>query len=927
MDLSKKILDSVSMGVWAVDKDKKFVYFNPGMEKITGLKEGEVLGKELKTFLSPTQQSVGDEAHFRELFRKLQETLEPTSYKSLPIITKDGAFSFQNGHLIPLLDKNGKYDGMVCTVEKVVERKISQKTLRDKLQSKETLQQIYRNSPVVAFLCTAEENWPLEFISENVSQFGYSIDDFISGKMNFGTWIHPEDLEGVKSDVTELEIGGRAYFSKEYRVLTKDGNTRWVTERSYLGRDEMGNPSYFQGILIDITPRKMAEDAMLESEKNYHLIFENSPLGIFNFDSDGVVTHSNDNIVTILGTPKDKILGFNMLTDLQDEKMADAVKAVFRKEQGHYEGKYCSTFSEKVTPIKADFSPNIAEDGTLLGGVGIVEDISERMKAEEALRLDESRLETLVKLNQMSEASLQEIIDFAREEGVRLTSSNMGYIAFVDEEEMIMRIVSWTDNAMNRCKVKDKKLEYKIRKTGLWGEAVRKRKLFINNNYNDPNPLKSGYSKGHVEIVRHMDVPIFEEDKVVALAGVANKMENYDNSDARQLTLLMQGMWRLIQRRKSEEKIKKSEDKFRTIFSSTNDAIFLHDFDGDLLEVNRAAYEKLGYSREEMLSMNTMDLNTRLSMEEIPERINYLKEKGNAIFEATYENKDGTAIPVEISARIIEYDDKPSILVVARDITERKRAEEELKRYAEELAEANEELKSLDKMKDEFLSNVSHELKTPLTSIKGYTQLLSDGTLGELNEEQLKAQNTVARNSERLKRLVESLLYLSRIQAGTVEYFFEPLQIEEILAHIQEDLKIQASQKKVNLELKLDKEMPLINGDRDKLTDMITNIVDNAIKFTPEEGNVTVSGLAEDEGIHIIVKDSGIGIPKEMIGSLFQRFYQIDSSRKRKYGGTGLGLYISKTIAEAHHGTIWIESEGEGKGTEVHISLPVSDTE
>ena len=111
-----------------------------------------------------------------------------------------------------------------------------------------------------------------------------------------------------------------------------------------------------------------------------------------------------------------------------------------------------------------------------MGGVGIVEDISDRMKAEEALRLDESRLETLVKLNQMTEASIQEIIDFAREEGVRLTSSNMGYIAFVDEEEMIMRIVSWTDNAMNRCKVKDKKLEYKIKETGLWGEAVRKRK-------------------------------------------------------------------------------------------------------------------------------------------------------------------------------------------------------------------------------------------------------------------------------------------------------------------------------------------------------------------------------------------------------------------------------------------------------------------
>ena len=273
MDLSKKILDNISLGVCAVDRDKTYYYFNPGMEKITGLKEKDVIGKDLKTLLSPTQRSLGDEAHFRELFRKIKETLEPTAYKSLPIITKEGDLSFQNGHLIPLLDNDGKYDGMLCTVEKVVERKISQKTLRDKLKSKEKLEEIYRNSPVVAFLCTAEENWPLEFISENVSQFGYNISDFISGKMNFGNWIHPDDLEDVKSDVTELEIAGRTYFSKEYRVLTKSGDARWVTERSYLGRDEIGKPSYFQGILIDITPRKMAEEAMLESEKNYHLIF------------------------------------------------------------------------------------------------------------------------------------------------------------------------------------------------------------------------------------------------------------------------------------------------------------------------------------------------------------------------------------------------------------------------------------------------------------------------------------------------------------------------------------------------------------------------------------------------------------------------------------------------------------------------------
>lgn len=627
--LPDKLLNNLCKGIWAVDTNNKFIYFNEGMEQVTGLSRNKIIGKDIKYFMELAQLSVGDEAHFRELALRVKDTLRPLRYHSLPFLTPEGKLSIQSGHIFPMLNGDEKYSGIICTVESVSEQKIREKTFKDMLSSKKKLEDIYKNSPVVAFLWTAEKDWPVEFVSENISQFGYTPEDFTSGKLIYGDIIHPDDLDFVRTDVTRLEVEGRQFFSKEYRILTKSGDVRWVAERSLLVFDEENKPSYYQGIIIDITERKLAEEALLQSEKKYRFIFENSPLGIFNFDENANITHCNDNIVKIMGIPKDRVIGMNMLSDVDDTEMKEAVKAIFSRKSGHYEGKYRNPLSGKTTSIKADYSPNVSDDGKLLGGVGIVEDITARIEAEEAMI-----------------------------------------------------------------------------------------------------------------------------------------------------------------------------------------------------------------------------------------------------------------------------------------------------KYAEDLAAANEELKTLDKMKDEFLSNVSHELKTPLTSIKGYTELISEESLGPLTDKQKEVETTVLRNAERLKRLVDSLLYISKVHSGTVKYIFEPVSISEIIDMTLLDLKIQIEQKGLKVEKKIPDKLPLINGDKDKLTDTFTNIVDNSIKFTPEGGTLTFTVTEEKKKLHIILKDTGIGIPPDLIPRLFQRFYQIDATRKRKYGGTGLGLYICKEIVTAHKGKVWAESEGENKGTEIHILLP-----
>ncbi|AEH60755.1 PAS/PAC sensor signal transduction histidine kinase [Methanosalsum zhilinae DSM 4017] len=750
-NLSDRILDHILTGIWAVDENDLIVYFNHAMEKISGISKEEIIGSKIMNYID--ENVLQDEGHFREMFLRAKYSREITRYRAIPMTTPAGNLIYQSGVLIPLIGDTGNYTGMIGTVEDVTGQDLEEQITKVKPETEKTLESIYRNSPVVAFLWSAEKDWPVKYVSENISQFGYRPDEFTSGKLLYGDIIHPEDVKKVRSDISRIEIEDQMYFTKEYRILTKQSDIRWVTERSMLVRNRHGEPVYYQGIIIDITERKLAEEALKDSEKKYRLIFENSPLGIFHFDSNGVVTHCNEKLADILGISKDEIIGFDMIRSLKDESMRKAFEAVFSRKPGHYEGYYQAVTGSKYTPIKADFSPNIAEDGSLLGGVGIIGDISERKKAEDALRASEQKYSSLVEKSNDGIVILQDYI-------LKFANNKMAEILGYSKEEITGKSMS----------------------------------SFIPEKYRDM------------------------------------VLERY------------------------EKRIKKDPN--------------------------------------------------------IPNK-----------YEIELISKSGEYVPVEINASFIEHEDRPADMAIIRDITERKKAEEELKKYTEELARANEELKSLDKMKDEFLSNVSHELKTPLVSIKGYAEILYEETVGTLNNGQKNSLAKIVRNSERLMRMVNSLLFISAAEGEGVEYKSEKVNIQILIDEVIEDISLQAKSKNMKIEKKVSSDLPPVFGDKEKLADMLINILDNSLKFTPEEGKISISASEDKGSLHIIISDSGIGIPDELIPYLFKKFYQVDASIRRKYGGTGLGLYICKNIVEAHGGKMWIESV-EGVGTTVHVMLP-----
>jgi signal transduction histidine kinase len=255
------------------------------------------------------------------------------------------------------------------------------------------------------------------------------------------------------------------------------------------------------------------------------------------------------------------------------------------------------------------------------------------------------------------------------------------------------------------------------------------------------------------------------------------------------------------------------------------------------------------------------------------------------------------------------------------------------------LQEAFDRLKELDKLKSNFLATVSHELRTPLTSIIGYSEMLAEGLAGELKPEQQDFVKTIHGKGEQLLSLIMGLLDLSKLESGTMRMTMRPVQIHAVLGEVVSTLTPTARKKGVRLELDAAGDLAELRGDPERLRQVFINLVENAIKFTPAAGTVTLrarmvdgdGGGDDDDGLALMapvrallevrVEDTGIGIPARERGRVFDPFYQVDSSSTREYGGTGLGLSIVKRLVEAHSGSIRIE-DNTPKGTTFVVSLP-----
>jgi two-component system phosphate regulon sensor histidine kinase PhoR len=231
------------------------------------------------------------------------------------------------------------------------------------------------------------------------------------------------------------------------------------------------------------------------------------------------------------------------------------------------------------------------------------------------------------------------------------------------------------------------------------------------------------------------------------------------------------------------------------------------------------------------------------------------------------------------------------------------------------------EQRRLERVRRDFVANVSHELKTPLTAIQGFAETLLGGALEDPANNR-RFVTIIRDHAIRLARLTDDLLTLSRIEAGKFEFDFRPMSIAEFVEPCLETIRLRAEPKQLSIEKDLPQNFPQVRGDSHRLREVLQNLLDNAVQYTPPGGHIHLSALARNGAAILTVADTGIGIPKADQEKIFERFYRVDAARSREAGGTGLGLAIAKHIVEAHGGRLWVESE-VGQGSKFHFSIPL----
>ncbi|MBD1909838.1 MULTISPECIES: PAS domain S-box protein [unclassified Leptolyngbya] len=712
---------------------------------------------------------------------------------------------------------------------------------------------------------------------------------------DYSRWVetlHPDDRERVLAIATTSLH--KDEIESEYRIVRPDGSIRWIRDRGFPVRNEAGEIEKIVGIAQDITDRQLAVEALKQSEAKFRRLVEVSTFGVAMGDFDGNVLYANDALLNMIGYSRDELeaghIQWMNLTppeqlylDLQavEELRQRGVAQAFEKEYIHKDG--------HRVPIMigaALLNEPYTEQEQI---ICFYLDLTELKRTEAALREQQILLSTILK--QAADA----IIVCNAEGRITFVNSTARRLAQQDPEESLP---DW--NLLN------------------WGMAYDTQGQPIPpEDYAIAKALRGEASSAFESRMVRSDGSYY--DILISAAPLQNSK--------RQIIGAIATFVDISDRKRDEEALRRSEERFRISQELSLDAFTIldsmRDKTGAIVDfiwayVNPKAAEILRHPVEDLIGQRllTVSPNNELNRE-LFQRYRQVVETGEPHdIELPYNLDGATGWFRNMAVKLGD-----GVAISFNDITQRKNEEAEREQLLKREQAARAEAERANRIKDEFLAVLSHELRSPLNPILGWSSLLQSQQLDASSTK--RALATIERNAKLQTQLIDDLLDVSRILRGKMALNIHPVNLTTVVESALETVQLAAEAKHIHIETHLALGEHSVSGDSTRLQQIVWNLLSNAVKFTPHNGQVCVYLCQVDQDAQIQIKDTGKGINPEFLPYVFDYFRQEDSKTTRKFGGLGLGLAIVRYLTELHGGTVQAESPGDGQGATFTVRLPL----
>jgi len=699
---------------------------------------------------------------------------------------------------------------------------------------------------------------------------GIDISEDLTGSTTTQFFINPDDQQKYYDEL--MEKGQVNDFITTIRKSNED--VIYIQLNAHLLKDNTKKPITVEVTVSDITEKYILEKKLKDSEEKYRYLINNLTDIILEIDLRGNVTYVSPQCQEIMGYQQTELIGKSAFSFIYSEdmlKIVEGMKAALNSNEMISIPNY-RLLHKNGNIIFASATGKYVNINGNESFIVAIRDISFQKKIEQELKESEQVLRAILE-------------------------STADGILVVDKEGKVIH----TNNKFISL--------WRIPRDLIKERDDKKLLDYVLDQLKDPYAFLTRVTQLYTSTSQDFDTIYFKDGRIYERFSsplIRNK-ETYGR---------VRSFRDISERKVAEQKLKESEEKYRKLFESSTEGIAAADMEGNLIDVNDTYLKMLGYSKGEILKINFRDITPQKwhKMEDNLIVKVLTEEKEGGVYEKEFVRKDGTVIPVEVRFWVLEDEqgDPTRMWAIINDISEHKLIEQELKK--------------INKLKSDFLRRASHELKTPLISIKGFADLLLSLYKDELNPDIVLKIEEINLGCERLQIIINDLIYASRLESSELKLKMEIEDLSFLIRFCLDEIRSLAVQREHSINIEIDDSI-IARFEKEEIHDVITNLLTNAIKYTPPKGWIDIKTEILEDFVIVSIKDNGIGFTEEEKRIIFHQFGKIE-----RYGqgldlgidGTGLGLYISKKIVESHGGKIWMESEGKNKGSTFFFSLPLS---